>query len=106
MKMITASIHELLTQATAKALATYHNGEVNVVPVSSIKIVDDTIRLVDYFMQKTAINIKHNPYVSLVARKEMIGYQIKGEALYVESGRHFDDACAWVARMHPDRKVK
>jgi hypothetical protein len=26
--------------------------------------------------------------------------------LYVESGRHFDDACAWVARMHPDRKVK
>lgn len=106
MTIITPVIEKLILQASAKALASYNDGDINVVPVSTVKIVDDTIWLVDYFMEKTAANIKKNPHVSLVCRKDMIGYQIKGIVLYLESGELFDTACEWIKPIHPDRTVK
>lgn len=106
MPIITPVIEELVLQASAKALASYNDGDINVVPVSTVKVVDDTIWLVDYFMEKTAANIKKNPQISLVCRKDMIGYQIKGIATYLSSGKLFDQACERIKPIHPDRIVK
>ena len=106
MSIITPIIEGLLLHATAKALATSKDGDINVVPVSTIKVVDDTIWLVDYFMEKTRDNMQHNPNVSLVCRQDMIGYQIKGIVVYLRSGELFDQACAWVQPIHPDRTVQ
>lgn len=75
-------------------------------PVSSIKIVDDSIRLIDYFMHKTSQNIQDNNDVSLVCRKDMIGYQIKATAEYLQMGDKYEQACKWIAPIHPERKIK
>ncbi len=58
-------IQDLILSADAKALATYSNNNLNVVPVSSIKIVDGKIWLIDYFMDKTLANILNNKSVAL-----------------------------------------
>ncbi len=99
-------VADIIMQATAKALATYWSQGINVVPVSSIKIVDDTIRLVDYFMEKTSQNIQSYTDVSLVCRKDMMGYQIKASAEYLQVGDRYEQACKWILPIHPERKVK
>lgn len=99
-------VADIIMNATAKALATYGSFGINVVPVSSIKIVDDTIWLIDYFMHKTTQNIKDNNDISLVCRRDMIGYQIKATAEYCENGDRYDQACRWIAPLHPERKIK
>ena len=48
--MLSDTIKKLILSADAKALATYDKSSVNVVPLSSVKIINDTIRLIDYFM--------------------------------------------------------
>lgn len=99
-------VADITMHATAKALATYWSQGINVVPVSSIKIVDDSIRLINYFMSKTVQNIQDNNDVSLVCRKDMIGYQIKATAEYLQMGDRYDQACKWIAPLHPERKIK
>ena len=50
-------VEKMLLSADAKAFATYSEGNLNVIPVSTIKIVDGKILLVDYFMEKRKVNI-------------------------------------------------
>lgn len=104
--MLQGTIADIITHATAKALATHGSTGINVVPVSSVKIVDNTIWLIDYFMEKTSKNMQENPNVALVCRKDMIGYQIKAKASYLQSGEDYDQACRWIAPLHPERKIK
>ncbi len=100
-------ITSFLLQADAKALATTSKeGTINVVPVSSIKIEDGKIILVNYFMEKTLENILSNTAVALVAWSKMIGYQIKGSAEYYTSGDVFDRVVAWIKETIPSRIVK
>lgn len=97
---------QFLLLAASKALATIsREGVVNVVPVSSIKVLDGKILLVNYFMDKTLENILANPDVSLVAWTKMIGYQVKGSAQYKTSGDTFDMVVAWIREMLPERTV-
>jgi hypothetical protein len=63
-----------IISAQSKALATYGEN-LNVVPLSSVKIVNGKIWLVNYFMDKTLLNILANPSVSLVCWSEMIGFK-------------------------------
>lgn len=99
-------VERILLNADAKALATYHDGNLNVIPVSTVKIVDGKILLVDYFMEKTVQNILNNDSVALVFWKDMKGFQIKGRCDYKTSGKHFDDVVEWAKDAHPDRTVK
>lgn len=98
-------IEQFVLHADSKALATTGLHGVNVIPVSSVKIVDGKIWLVNYFMDKTIENIKADPRVSLVCWTDMAGYQIKGIVQYAEDGSAFEDAKAWIHDILPDRTV-
>ncbi len=96
---------EFILQAPNKALATFGPQGINVVPVSTIRIVEDKILLVNYFMNKTIENIKNNPDISLVCWSGLDGYQIKGEIEYKTSGELFDELTAWAIEKFPEREV-
>ncbi|MBP9710717.1 MAG: pyridoxamine 5'-phosphate oxidase family protein [Candidatus Pacebacteria bacterium] len=97
---------DLLLNADSKALATTGPNGLNVVPVSTIRVVDGKILLMNYFFRKTIENIAVQPQVSLVGWKGFDGYQVKGNVLYVTEGPQFDEAKAWVAQNLRDRIVK
>ena len=89
--IISETIKDVIMHAEGKALATYGGGEINVAPVSTIKILEDgKILLINYFMNKTLANILENPKVSLACWRDLEGYQIKGEVEYQESGELFE----------------
>lgn len=99
-------IESFVLSSDSKAFATYAGQDVNVVPVSSIKIVDGNIWLVNYFMDKTLSNIEKNPEASLVCWRKMMGYQIKGHISYETTGSNFDLAVDWIKNILPERVVK
>ena len=99
-------LRKMLLNADAKALATYSEDNLNVIPVSTIKIADEKILLVDYFMEKTVQNILKNNSVSLVCWKDMKGFQIKGRCNYLTSGEYFDETVQWAKTEYPDRTVR
>lgn len=100
------TVYRCVLDAEAKALATYADGDINVVPVSLVKIVDEKIWLIDFFMEKTTRNLMKNPRASLVCWKETVGYQLKGSVEYLRQGKLYDQACEWVSTINPNRKVK
>ena len=99
-------IEKFILEATSKALATQGNHGINVVPVSTIRVVDGNIWLINYFMDKTLHNISYNKNVALVCWSKMMGYQIKGEMEIVTDGKNFDEAVMWVGKILPERVVK
>ena len=100
-------IKQFLLNADSKALATLsRDGVINVVPVSSMKIIEDKIVLVNYFMEKTLENILSNDNIALVAWSEMAGYQVKGKVEYRTSGDTFDMVTNWIRETIPGRVVK
>jgi hypothetical protein len=98
-------IEKFIVSAESKALATYGKN-INVVPVSSIKVVDGNIWLINYFMDKTLSNVLLNQSASLVCWKKMMGYQIKGIVSYKTEGQEFNGAVAWIKEILPERIVK
>lgn len=103
---LSTKIAKTLTDATAKALATTGEHGINVVPVSILKVNDDSIWLFDFFMDKTITNITTNTDVALTAWTDMIGVQIKAVATYHTEGAEFDAAVAWVKTQNPDRVTR
>lgn len=99
-------IENFVVSADSKAFATYSDHTINVVPVSSIKIVEGNIWLINYFMDKTLSNIEKNPEASLVCWRKMMGYQIKGQISYETHGSNFNQAVDWIKSILPDRVVK
>jgi len=95
-----------IEQADGKALATTIPGCLHVVPVSTVKVLDGKIILVNYFMGKTLENIQSNPEVSLAFWKGLEGYQVKGSVQYDTQGEIFDVIVQEVAQILPDRVVK
>src|SRR3989338_9774420 len=99
-------VERLVLSADAKALATYSEGNLNVVPVSSVRIDNGKIVLVDYFMEKTAQNIQKSSLVALVCWKGMHGFQIKGSCEYIKSGSQNEHIYLWARQLHPERTVR
>jgi len=97
---------QILLNAEAKALATVYNNAINVVPVSSVKVVDNKIWLIDYFFDKTRSNIQQNSKAALTFWLGLRGYQIKANTTYIVEGLAFDTATKWIAEIHPNRIVK
>ncbi len=103
---LTPQMVQILETADGKALATTVPGCLHVVPVSTAKMYEDKILLVDYFMGKTLENIRKNPDVSLAFWKGLEGFQVKAHVEYVTSGDVFDQTVAWVSDILPERTVK
>lgn len=104
---IATEVQTALLQAEGKALATYSetNG-INVVPVSSVRVVDDKVVLVNYFFGQTVKNIEENPEVALTFWSGLSGYRIKAVAEYKTEGEVFDMVTAWIKETIPSRVVK
>ena len=100
------NIIEMVLNAEAKALATCNEKGINVIPVSTVKVMDDQIILVNYFMGKTLENIKSNSEVALACWSGLSGYQIKAQAEYQTEGEIFNDIEKWIADILPERVVK
>jgi len=100
------NIEKFILYSESKALATYANQNLNVVPVSSVKIVNGNIWFINYFMEKTLQNILENKNVAFVCWRKMMGYQIKGTVSYKTEGSDFDKAVLWIREILPDRVVK
>ena len=103
---LTNKIIEVVLNAEGKALATSVPNCLHVVPVSTVKIVEDKIVLVNYFMGKTLENITENPHVSLACWRGLEGYQIKGDIEYMTSGTLFIEITKWIKKTLPDRTVQ
>ena len=103
---LTHTTVDLLLSADSKALATNGPHGLNVVPVSTIRVVDGKIWLINYFFNKTVENILADKNVSLVGWKGFDGFQVKATAAYMTEGPQFDDAKALVSKLLPDRIVK
>ena len=103
---LSTKVNRTLVQASAKALATSGPEGVNVIPVSMIKVNEDSIWLFDFFMEKTSSNLAVNKEVALTAWTDMTGVQIKAEATYVTEGADFNNAIEWVSTQNPDRVTK
>ena len=99
-------IKDSLINATSKALATSYDNQINVVPVSTVKISDEKIWLIDYFFKKTKSNVLNNPKVALTFWTGTKGYQIKAHVNYLTVGEYYEVAKEWIAVLHPDRTVK
>jgi predicted pyridoxine 5'-phosphate oxidase superfamily flavin-nucleotide-binding protein len=103
---ITTTLKQVLETAEAKALATTGPAGLNVVPVSMIKINDDSIWLFDFFMEKTATNVEAESTVSLTAWTNMVGVQVKGTVKYLTAGEEFTAGVNWCQAQNPDLVVK
>lgn len=100
-------IHEIIRNAEAKALATTGPAGLNVVPLSMVKVNDDsTIWLFNFFMDKTVKNLAAEPFAALTCWSALRGVQIKGDAAYATSGTDFDAAAKWVTSQNPKRVIK
>ena len=77
------------------------DGVPNVVPIGFARPIDDnTILIVDNYLNKTRKNLEDNPKASLVVRDaSKAPYQFKGTAQIVESGKYFDDAVDWATSV-------
>jgi uncharacterized protein len=104
---ITNEMEDLLTNADGKALATYSSESgVNVVPVSTVRVIDGQIVLVNYFFNQTLENLRSNPEVSFAFWRGLSGYKLKARAHLMESGAIFEEIDELVKRIHPGRVVK
>lgn len=104
--ILTEHICATVRSADAKALATAGTHGVNVVPVSVIDVVEDSIYLYDFFMHKTIENVSSNASVSLAAWSGLQGVQIKADATYVQSGEVFTAAVSVMQERFPERTLR
>jgi len=104
---ITTEVQTALLGAEGKALATYSQTEgVSVVPVSSVRVIDGKIILVNYFFGQTVRNINENPDIALTFWSGLKGYRIKATAEHQTEGEVFDEVVRWIAETIPSRVVK
>ena len=99
-------VTDMVLTADAKALSTIMENAAHVVPVSTVKMVDNEIMLVNYFMGQTLKNIQANSRVSLTCWKGLNGYQIKATAAYLTEGDLFNKTVIWIREILPTRVVK
>lgn len=98
MKM-TTEVKEVLSKTKPFALATASkSGIPNVAPVGMLIVKDDeTIWIVDNYMNKTLANVKENPFASFYVWNPEFpnGYQIKCKVAVENSGKDYEEAVAF-----------
>ena len=94
MVKLTAEMKDAFSKMKIFPIATASNdGTPNVVPIAFCQLMgDDTIWIVDNFMNKTMANIRENPKIAMYLwGPEIKGcFQIKGTLKIVTSGENYD----------------
>jgi len=99
-----ASLNERMKEIFAKqrifVLGTADlNGVPNVVPVGSVRMLDDeTILVSDQYFHKTLDNLRENPKVAISFWEMSEGYQIKGRAKIHTEGKIYEETAEWIRR--------
>ena len=107
--MITEEIKNLFKAQDIAALGTCGEGKPNVIAVYWKHIPDDqTIWLLDNYMNKTLENLRGNPNVcvSIWDAQNDEGYELKGTATYHSEGETFEKAKAWIQSINPEKNPK
>ena len=74
-------------------------GVPNVVPVGSMRILDDqTILVSDQYFHKTLNNLRKNPKVAISFWEMSEGYQIKGNAKIYTEGKIYEETAEWIRK--------
>ena len=97
------NIVDIITNSTSAALATTGTNGLNVVPISVFSVQGGEVHLYDYFMHKTAENIKSESKVAFTCWKGFVGVQIKAEAKYETAGPDYDATAVEMKERFPDR---
>ena len=97
MVKLNAAVKEVVLKTKTFPFATSSaKGEPNVVPVGAVILQpdDETIWIVDNFMNKSLKNVKENPKVALYAWNHdcQNSYQIKGDVTIETSGKDYEKA--------------
>ncbi len=100
------NIRAVIDDFSAAALATTGPYGINVVPISVVDVRGDEIYLYDFFMGKTAGNIKIDSAVAFTCWKGFCGFQIKADATYEKAGAVYDLAVIDMLKRFPDRTLK
>jgi predicted pyridoxine 5'-phosphate oxidase superfamily flavin-nucleotide-binding protein len=103
---LTAEIEAMITTAEAKALATTGPAGLNVVPVSVVNVKEGNIYLYDFFMKKTAVNVKAEATVVLTAWSGLAGVQVHADAIYIDQGEVFSREADAMKVQFPERTLK
>ena len=98
---MTEKIAELFEKVPTALLATATpDGVPNAVPIGAKKIIDnETILISDQFFNKTLVNMKANPKVSVTFWEGHDGYQIKGSVVIETTGSRFEETAKWIEEM-------
>ena len=101
MARMTEKIVELFEKVPTALLATATpDGVPNAVPIGAKKIIDnETILISDQFFNKTLVNMKANPKVSVTFWEGHDGYQIKGSVVIETTGSRFEETAKWIEEM-------
>jgi predicted pyridoxine 5'-phosphate oxidase superfamily flavin-nucleotide-binding protein len=102
---LSPKVTQAILEADSKAIATTGKHGINVVPVSTVRVVGNKILLMNYFLHKTLENILEQPHVALACWKGLEGYQIKGTVEYIEEGEQFEEAKKWIEENVADRTL-
>lgn len=82
-------VHQLATSSK--------NGVPNVCNAGAKYLLnDETIIIIDNYMDKTLANIIENPLVAILVRSGKESYQIKGRCSYLSSGSLYENAKKWM----------
>jgi len=110
MSKLIGAVKDVFSKTAIYPVATASkDGIPNVVPIHFVKVYDeDTILLVDNFMDKSLKNLQENPQISICVwdMDKKQAYQIKGQATIVTSGKPFDEAVVWVKKGKPELTPK
>ncbi len=97
--------YETVLSVPNRALATAGPAGLNVVPVSVVTQDGDDIILYDFFMEKTAANIKATGTVSLAVWEGLVGIQLKGLAVYDSESAFYHEAVSAMQERFPERTL-
>ncbi len=91
---IPTHVQEFLPGKLAWVATVSHDGEPNVTPKGSLRLLDEShVLFADLFSLKTRQNLKESPKiaVTVVDAATAKGYQLKGTAEVLSSGELFDE---------------
>lgn len=100
-----SKVVQTILQADSKALATSGKHGINVVPVSTVRVVGNKILLMNYFLHKTLENLLEEPWAAFACWKGLEGYQIKGTIEYIADGEQFEEAKRWIVENVANRTL-
>jgi predicted pyridoxine 5'-phosphate oxidase superfamily flavin-nucleotide-binding protein len=99
-------IKRKIVGASSVALATTGPAGLNVVPLSVWEVVGDEVHLYDFFMNKTAENLRAGGPVVLTCWQGFSGVQVKAAAVYETSGEVYEEAVKVMKERFPDRVLR